>query len=421
MSKKLLHKTQRIYLIYSVITLIITAPLFYFITEHFYIDDADKTLILYKSEFMENLAAQLKETDIPVWNRFNNVINIEGAKSLQKDSLFYTFYFDELEQENEPYRELNSPIIIEGEPYTFVARINLVESEDLMASIALLFLVIIILLLLGLFIITKRLSLSIWKPFYDTLNQIEHFEIDKNKQPQFRETEIEEFSRLNRSIKKLIEKNIAIYQNQREFVENAAHELQTPIAIFQGKLDSLIQRQDITQGQSEILESLNHSVSRLNRLNKNLLLLSKIERNQFDETEMFSMKELIEKLLDFFVEQAGQKNIRIMTELDDDFTINANVGLTEILVSNLFLNGIRHNVQNGELTISLSQEKLVMTNTGHSEELSKAKLFSRFSKSDPSSRGTGLGLAIVKKIATLNNWTITYSYSNNLHSFSVQF
>ena len=72
----------------------------------------------------------------------------------------------------------------------------------------------------------------------------------------FLNSDIEEFNRLNTSIDNLIKRNILIYNNQREFVENAAHELQTPIAVFKAKIDTLIQRLDVTKGQSEILTSL---------------------------------------------------------------------------------------------------------------------------------------------------------------------
>ena len=421
MNKKLLHKTQQVYLVFSLAIFIVVAPLFYFVTEKLYIKDIDESLLLHKTEFVNNSLKQLTETDIAVWNRYNTDIKIIESKGLKNDTIFYTSYFNEAEQENEPYRELNSPIRIGGQPYIFSAKANLVESEDLMTSIALLFLMIIVLLLLGLFIITKKLSLSLWKPFYKTLQQIEDFEIDKKKQPEFSESNIEEFNRLNSSINSLVERNIIIYNNQREFVENAAHELQTPIAVFKAKVDILIQRSDITKGQSEILTSLNNAISKLNRLNKNLLLLSKIDRNQFNKTETFSVKELIKKQLNFFIEQAEQKNIEIKTNFESDFTINADSGLTEVLVSNLLLNAIRHNINDGKINIYLSEGKLEISNTGSANVLPTEKLFSRFFKSNPSGQGNGLGLAIVKKISDIYNWTVSYSYSNKMHSFLVHF
>lgn len=421
MTKKLLHKTSKVYLLFSVMLLIVSAPLFYCITERLYIEETDETLILHKNEFVKYSLPTLKTADIQNWNKYNRNIKIEPFKNSGKDTIFYNSYYDALDAEIEPYRELNASILIEGNPYTYSARINLVEKEDLMKSIAILFLVIISLFLVGLFIITKRLSINLWKPFYETLNQIEKFEIDKSNHPKFAETNIEEFNRLNNSIEKLISKNTSIYHSQREFIENAAHELQTPLAVFQAKIDTLIQNADFTQEQYKMLSSLNDSVSRLNRLNKNLLLLSKMENDIYNEKQTINLKEAIEKHFDFFTEQAKAKNLIIKTEMNEAVAVKSNPVLAEILISNLFLNAIRHNVSDGQVLVTLSNHSLTFSNTGQSQNLVADKLFNRFSKSNPSEQGNGLGLAIIKKIADQNNWKISYSFANNFHSFSVAF
>ncbi len=421
MTKKLLQKISRSYLIFAVLTLIVVAPIFYFASEKLYVEDADEALLLRKNEFLQFSLSELKETDIPVWNKFNRDIKIKEATQLKTNTIFYSYYYDTLSAENEPYRELNLPISIEGNSYTYSARINLVESEDLMKNIAVLFFIIISLLLIGLFIITKRLSLSLWKPFYETLQQIEQFEIDKTNQPKLKETRIEEFNRLNQSVQKLIEKNTSIYHSQKEFIENAAHELQTPLAVFQAKIDTLIQSSNFTQEQYKMLSSLNHSVSRLNRLNKNLLLLSKMENDIYSEKQTINLNEAIEKHFDFFTEQAKAKNLIIKTELKETVAVKSNPVLTEILISNLFLNAIRHNVIDGQVLITLSNYSLTFSNTGQPQSLVADKLFNRFSKSNPSEQGNGLGLAIIKKIADLNNWNISYSFADNFHSFSMSF
>jgi two-component system sensor histidine kinase ArlS len=421
MTKKLLHKTSTVYLLFSAVLLIVSAPLFYYITERLYIEETDETLILHKNEFVKYSLPTLKTADIQNWNKYNRNIKIEPFKNSGKDTIFYNSYYDALDAEIEPYRELNASILIDGNPYTYSARINLVEKEDLMKSIAILFLVIISLLLVGLFVITKRLSINLWKPFYETLNQIEKFEIDKSNHPKFTETNIEEFNRLNNSIEKLITKNTSIYHSQREFIENAAHELQTPLAVFQAKIDTLIQNADFTQEQYKMLSSLNDSVSRLNRLNKNLLLLSKMENDIYNEKQTINLKEAIEKHFDFFTEQAKAKNLIIKTEMNEAVAVKSNPVLAEILISNLFLNAIRHNVSDGQVLVTLSNHSLTFSNTGQSQTLVADKLFNRFSKSNPSEQGNGLGLAIIKKIADLNNWKISYSFANNFHSFSVAF
>lgn len=401
--------------------LIVSAPLFYYITERLYIEETDETLILHKNEFFKYSLPTLTTEEIQNWNKYNRNVKIDPFKNLTKDTLFHTSYYDTLDAEIEPYRELNTSIFIDGNPYTYSARINLVETEDLMESIAILFLVIISLLLVGLFVITKKLSINLWKPFNETLNKIEKFEIDKSNQPKFIETNIEEFNRLNKSIEKLIEKNTSIYHSQREFVENAAHELQTPLAVFQGKIDTFIQSSDFTEEQYKMLSSLNNSISRLNRLNKNLLLLSKMENDIYNEKQTINLNDAIKKHFDFFTEQAKAKNLNIKTELEEPVAVKSNPVLAEILISNLFLNAIRHNVNDGQVLVTLSNHSLTFSNTGQSQTLVANKLFNRFSKSNPSEQGNGLGLAIIKKIADLNNWKISYSFANNFHSFSLAF
>ena len=403
MNKKLLHKTLKAYLIYSVLILIISAPIFYYATKRLYTKEADDTLLLHKKEFIKYTGSSLKYADIPLWNRFNRNAKIDSAKQVINDTLFFSAYYDTLDAEIEPYRELNFPISIQGKQYTYSERINLVETEDLLKNIAILFFAIISILLFGLFFITKKLSLNLWKPFYKTLQQIESFEIDKTKQPDFDKTGVEEFNRLNTSIQKLIERNTIIYKSQKEFIENAAHELQTPLAVFQAKIDTLIQRSDVTQEQSEILSSLNENVSRLNRLNKNLLLLSKIENDSYSDKQTISLTNYIQKNLDFFTEQAKAKSLIIKTELQKDFEIRSNPVLTEVLLSNLFLNSIKHNIQGGQINIAIQDNKLVFSNSGQHSPLNANKLFKRFSKENPSEQGTGLGLSIIKKIADINN------------------
>ncbi len=421
MTKKLLHRTQRTYLIYSVITFLIVSPIFYFVTEKLYLDDTDETLILNKQRFSNQILPKFKKSDISVWNTYNPENKILDKIPLQKDSIFSTITYSELEQENEPYRILYSTVEIENKPFLYTERINLVESEDLLISIAFLFVILIALLLIGIMIITNRMSKQIWQPFYDLINQIENFEIDKDATPQFNTSKIEEFNRLNQSVEKLIRKNVDIYNSQREFIDNAAHELQTPLAIFRSKLDVLIQREDITQGQSQIIGRINDNISRLIKLNKNLLILSKIDRNKELEIEEFSLKTLLEKQTHFFSTQAQTNNVNITLNINEDVSLQANKNLTEILFSNLLLNAIQNTNENGKILIELTKNKVSISNSSNQPKIPKDKLFNRFSKSNQNQQGNGLGLAIVKKIVDQHQWKIAYSFSKQNHFFVIEF
>lgn len=420
MSKKLLHKTTSSFLTFAIIILLIAAPAFYFITQWLYIYETDEVLHFHKGAFVKESYKDFTEKDIKAWNKYNHNVMIVRDMGITKDSIFGEMLFDSIANENEPFRVLYAPVTINGKRYTYTEKINLVEMEGMVINIAAMFLFIIIILLIGIIWISKKSAAKIWRPFYNTLHQIHDFEIDKNKPPHFIATEIDEFNQLNKSLEQLIEKNTAIYKNQREFIENAAHELQTPLALFQTKIDSLLQL-ELNEEQSDILSSLNNDVSRLNRLNKNLLLLSKIDNGNYVEKSAIILNEYIEKHLDFFIEQAEAKNITISTEFTSTLSVTANPAFTEVLINNLFLNAIRHNEKNGRIIIRIKNNQLTFSNTGQSTSLVIDKLFNRFSKINPSSQGNGLGLAIIKKIVEINQWEIHYTFENQLHNFSIRF
>ncbi|WP_233566173.1 histidine kinase dimerization/phospho-acceptor domain-containing protein [Flavobacterium sp. 81] len=256
-------------------------------------------LHFHKGAFAKESHKGFTQTDIDLWNKYNHEVMIVPDMGIKKDSIVGKMLYDSIAKEKEPFRVLYAPITINGKKYTYTEKINLVEMEGMVFSIALMFLFIIIILLIGIIWISKATAAKIWSPFYNTLNQIQDFEIDKNKPPHFISTDIDEFDRLNKSLERLIEKNTAIYKSQREFVENAAHELQTPLALFQTKIDTLTQL-NLNEEQSCVVSALNTDVSRLNRLNKNLLLLSKIDNETFIEKNTIVINEYIKKTLRLF-------------------------------------------------------------------------------------------------------------------------
>ena len=257
-----------------------------------------------KKQFDNFTKEDLTIKDITLWNKFNRNVTIEKFNGNQKDSIFDHSYYDALNKDNEPFRVLNSPIKIEDKWFTFSAKINMVEKENLIGSTVFLFISLLILLIIGFFIITKIISKKLWQPFYTALDKMEQFEIDKSTSGKLIESTTEEFNRLNNAIDSLIHKNSSIYQSQREFIENAAHELQTPIAIFKGKLENILQRKDLNSEQFKLIEDLNNTTTRLVKLNKNLLVLSKIDSNSYYEIEKINLHEIINNQLSFFSEQA---------------------------------------------------------------------------------------------------------------------
>jgi signal transduction histidine kinase len=128
-----------------------------------------------------------------------------------------------------------------------------------------------------------------------SLEKLEEYDTDKNAEIEFHKTGIEEFFRLNTTLAKLISRNNLIFNSQKEFIENAAHEMQTPLAVFKSKLE-LLQQQSLFSSESyEILQQLNATISRLAKLNKNLLLLSRVENQQFKELDAIDWTVILKK------------------------------------------------------------------------------------------------------------------------------
>lgn len=420
MNKKLLQKTLNYYFIYAVIILITVGPLFYIVSNILYEDDANEDLYAIKKQFDKFTKDDLTIKDIKLWNKFNRDVNLQKFNGQNKDSVFEHSFYDALNKENEPFRVLNSPVKIEGKWFTFSAKINMVEKENLIGSTAILFILLLLLLIIGFFIITNIISKKLWQPFYVALDKMEQFEIDKSTSVKLIQSTTEEFNRLNNAIDSLIYKNSKIYQSQREFIENAAHELQTPIAIFKGKLENILQRKDLNSEQFKLIEVLDNTTTRLVRLNRNLLVVSKIDNNTYNKIEKINLNEIINNQLNFFSEQALSKKISITTELEE-VLVNSNHILAEMLISNLFLNTINHNVHKGKIFVKLTKDRIIFSNTGALLPLQTEKMFERFSKSNPTSQGNGLGLSIIKKIVDTNHWTISYHFKEDYHTFEIVF
>ena len=285
----------------------------------------------------------------------------------------------------------------------------------MMIQFALIFLVLSLSFIITMRFVTKRT----WKPFYDTLQKIKLFNLEQNNVPDFVLTDIKEFIQLEETISQLMHKDMESYKIQREFTENASHELQTPIAIFQSKLDLLLQ-ENLTEEQVKIVSELYSVTNRLNKLNKNLLLLAKIENKQYSQMESVHIIPYIQKNL-LLYKDLYSNHIQLTNKNNDNPVINANVSLLDSLLNNLLINAIRHSRPDADIDVFINGNTLIISNESNGEKLDEKRLFQRFNNNLDKSRGNGLGLAIVKAICDYHNWKVTYSFNDNKHCFSVIF
>ncbi len=421
MKQRLLHKTLKIYLLFSVSILMITAPIFYFVTNKIFVNDIDETLLLRKKEFEHYSLPNLKEKDIPIINKSNkNVKIIKNSSNIKKTHIISGVIYDSLSKSHKKHRILQTPINIEGKPYVYRVQINL-ENGSLIKNIAFVYCIVLFLLITGLFFITRYYSIKVWFPFYRTLNIIEHFDIEQTvKAPSFPDSNIQEFDRLKQALQYLINRNISTYNSQKEFIGNAAHELQTPIAVLQAQVETLIQQEEITEEKAELFATIKETIAKLNRLNKNLLLLSKIEYLSTINIEKIDVNSTLNKIIHIYKIPAKEKNLHLSCHFENEhISLDTNAFLFETLISNLISNAIKHNYEGGKISIKVNSKRIEISNTSESEQLPTEKIFERFTKLNPSSSGSGIGLAIVKKIITVFRWKMNYHYFQNSHFFTI--
>ena len=292
--------------------------------------------------------------------------------------------------------------------------------EDILHGIMIQFALIVTVLGVAIVLTMRFISGRLWQPFDKTLEAIEHFKLENGVCPQLAESDTKEFVRLNIALQRLMTDSLHSYRLQKEFTENASHELQTPLAVFQSKLDLLLQQPELTERQAAIIQDLYQMNSRLSRLNRNLLLLAKMENNQFSRTESVDVITVIKDLQPYLESLSGGLILK-QNFSTASLPIKANRSLLESMVNNLVVNAVRHNKTSGEITVFLSDNRLMVSNTSDDAALDADQIFNRFYRPSEKTTGNGLVLSIVKAVCDYHGWKILYAYADGKHQFVVIF
>ncbi|HPQ08399.1 MAG TPA: HAMP domain-containing sensor histidine kinase [Bacteroidia bacterium] len=417
---KLIHKTLIYYTLAILPVLILTYVLSYYFFNAELKESIDERLLIEKSK-------------IESATNFNEIVS---KKYLNNDELSFilptesntpklyfsdTLIFNENEKEYLPYRYLNAIIQKDNHFYQLKIFVPTLEQEEIFESLNFTFTIIIVALIISFFIINWIISKKIWKPFFSTIHQLKQYSIKQHQALFFEKSNIYEFDELNHSLTQMTQKIQSDYLVLKEFSETASHELQTPIAILQNKIHLLMQSDKLTENELILLSDIENTTKKMSELIKSLLLITKIENNQFIEKQNILVNELIEKLLQNYQFFIQEKNITIFKNFTEPMYISIHPILSEILFSNLLNNAIRHNLlNNGCIEIHISKNQFLICNTGINQPLNEEEIFIPFKKSNASLSSHGLGLSIVNSICNSSNLKVMYSYQNNKHCFSVQ-
>jgi signal transduction histidine kinase len=417
---KLLTTYSRVNLLSSVIIFLLASIAFYILLRFVLIDQVDEDLKIEEHEiemYVEKFG-RLPEP-MPVKDQ---VIYYQAVSKHSKERTFSNITPDEsYKDRKQRYRQLIFFIAVKEQWYQVFVEKSLEGTNDISRSIIVISLTTIVAMLAAGFIINRLLLRRLWRPFYTSLSLMKEFRLGQTQNIIFRETHIDEFNDLNKTLEQSITSAEREYQQLKEFTENASHELQTPLAVVRAKMDVLIQDEKLSESQSNLVQSAYEAIQKLARLNQSMLLLNKIENRQFSETSVIEIKQLIEQKLIYFKELLGVKNIGVTTRLEK-VVKTMNLSLAEILLNNLFSNAIKYTPERGKIDITLSNTSMIFSNSAESESsLDKTKLFNRFYKGEHSSENHGLGLSIVKQICLVSGFTIEYEFISQRHSFEVLF
>jgi len=426
---KLLNRPIRAFSWYALLILLCSIPAYFYVVDRIWLTELDEHNHIVKTRIEQRLEntpvdpIQL-ESMLRFWNVLEPGTDLQPAPNgaLQADSIYIVErpLTNEGNNSMDRFRGLQSFILVNGEPYRLRVETNVEEADETLVAIASVTLLFFVLLVIGFIVLSARISRNIWKPFYSTLEKLDAFNLNDHTEVKFEDTDIEEFAHLHRQLQKLMVNNRIAFHQQKAFVENASHELQTPLALLRSKLEMLMQSEQMTQEQSELIHQVNLPLSRISRVTKNLLLLSRIENSQFSEVEVVSIAEVLANSVGMLGDYLVEKDLALEQSTGSDVVLTCNRFLLETVINNLIINGIRHNEPQGRLMISLDNGKLSVSNTG-SYALEHDKLFRRFATSSSEGVSSGLGLAIVKEICNRYRWAVSYHFSEGMHTFTVNF
>lgn len=414
---KLINKTQRIYLTLVIVLLIVWSGVFLYAISSAIQNNIDETL---QSELQATVRQAKREKVLQVSS--TQFMTVKAIPNVRDTTIRFrdTTLFNSVEQETFPYRQVSTQVRIGGKGYQITMRRSMVEYDDLFETILIMEIIFVALLIGGLFIINRTILQRLWRPFYNTLRQLTGYEIE-GRPIDWEETEIDEFQRLNEVLKDMIGQIEKEYQSLKAFTENASHEIQTPISSMLNRIEVMLQDESLSKEQWQRLQQVEQAARKLSRLNKALLLLTKIENRQYPQTETIDLADLIKDLVPEYQSLAEAKNISMELNIESGAMAEMNPELAEMMLRNLLSNAIKHNVNGGEVQVYLRSNELVISNTGPEPDGDPAKYFERFQKAETSSKSLGLGLPIVAAIAQTAGFTIDYHYENNAHVIEMMF
>ena len=401
------------------------AMVFYFVIVDEINDEADDLLESYAEQLM---VRKLSGKELPVTN-----IMTDGHYSISQVTESYAdsqagmeyydsdFYISETD-ENEPARFLKTIFKDrEGRCFELIVATPTFEKNDLIGTILWWILALYLILLLTVILIALVVLQKSMRPLYKILDWLNAYTPGKFHSRLSIDTDIHEFRQLEKVTTEATDRSDKAFEKQKQFIGNASHELQTPLAVLGGRIDWMLDNDSLGEESVGELVQMKRELGHIVRLNKTLLLLTKIDNDQFPDQTDVNLSSMVLSQKELYEEIFSSKKISCSVQVPDEpVIIRMNETLASILVTNIIKNAFVHSPEGGTVTLTLTENGLVVANSGDSP-LDQGRIFDRFYQGAKKDGSTGLGLALAKTIADRNGLRLTYSYENGMHLFRIGF
>lgn len=328
--------------------------------------------------------------------------------------------FIEDRNEHEPARVLTHIFQTEaGDWMSLEVSTPTIEKKDLIEALFAWILVLYAVLLVCIVLTNYWGTLSSMRPLYRLLDWVNNYTPGRKNEGLNNPTNIEEFKQLNEVISLALKRSEALHEQQKQFVGNASHEMQTPLAICIGRLEMLLEDESLSEEQAMEVIKVLRTLKNLSKMNRSLLLLCKIEGGQFEKKSTVDFEEVLKSILPDYETVFAHKQITTALTVRRPFRLSMDESLATTLATNLLKNAYVHNVEGGEVNVVMTEKMLRIENTGTNEALHPTDIFIRFYHTPGKPASTGLGLPIVQAICQLYGLSIRYEYEGGRHVFEV--
>lgn len=336
------------------------------------------------------------------------VLSKVPVKPHQKETTFSNDY-RVIEGEENEYRILQYHFTYEKEGYQLEIGSDLSEVNDLTFVIRLFIIIVLVIILLVTFLADTVYIEYLLKPFYKIIDT----KIRRVNEPEaFDHTPIKaksrDFRELDLVLNQMMDRIGELFKKEKQFISNVSHELLTPIALLKNKLENLLQNDSLDDAAVDKIASSLKTLDMLKKIINNLLLISRIENNQYTTEEDIHFYEIITDIQEDLQDRIEDKEIEFSNTMEHDFSFKGNKTLIHILIYNLITNAIKYNSPKGKITIAdgfLNRHYFIsITDSGIGMDSSQIeKIFNRFARINSDQDGQGLGLAIADSIANFHH------------------